>query len=155
MELMLGPVDVVGNLWVIRPRAAPVLHGDGLVEPDTRSELRIVRPPSVDEAVAEALDRERCVSFFESGGAFAQRIPRVTQHLGELGITAEWIWTDDTAAGASFIDDDSRAVAWFLAHSADVLFLSPVALEKQPRMLPSWMPLLRWTTRALGPRARA
>ena len=156
MQLTVGPVDVSGNLWLIRPGPPAETSGSALVLPDRRSDLRMMRHLAVDAAVADALEGDRCVTFFESGGTFAPRIARLTRQLEDLGIVSEWHWTDTTARASSlFIDEDRAAVAWFLTHSADILFVSSVSFEKQARAAPSWLSRLRWARRALAARARA
>jgi hypothetical protein len=156
MQLIVGPADTGGNLWVIRPRArAAHLSDDVLVELDGRADLRVTRHPVVDRVVAAALVAEHCVSFFEGGGTFAARIARLTRQLAEVGVVPQWHWTDRVRETSRFIDDDDGAVSWFLSHSADILFVSSVAFEKQRSAVPSWMGRLRWASSVPGAPARA
>jgi hypothetical protein len=152
MQFLVGPIDVVGNLWMIRPRPRSVTSTGPLVRPDDRSKLRIMRHLAVDAAAAQALEQDRSVGFFETGRTFAPRIERITHQLAALDISPTWRWTDTAAATAPVIDDDRSAVAWFLAHSADVLFVSAVSYEKECHLATSADPSLRWQS---GPRARA
>jgi hypothetical protein len=152
MQFLVGPIDVIGNLWMIRPRPPSVTTIGPLAGPDDRTKLRIMRHLAVDAAVAQALEQGRSVVFFETGGTFAPRIERITHHLAALDISPRWRWTDTAASTAPLIEDDRNAVAWFLAHSADVLFVSAVSYEKECYAAPSVDPSLRWHT---GARARA
>jgi hypothetical protein len=136
MLFVVGPVDVVGNLWVIRPGDASLAPLEPLPHPHSSAELHVARGVAIDGAIVRALSAGRCVSLFERGATFAARIERIVARLAQLGITVEWRWAEMRSSDAENIDDERGALAWFLRHSPELLFVESVAFEKRRRPTP-------------------
>jgi hypothetical protein len=135
MKLVIGPIDVVGNLWVIRPGEGPTAIDDERWQcARSAVELRVSRPSSTLEAsIAGALSEGRAVSVFDRARRFAARLDRLATHLSDLELTAEWEWTDALTSSVR-IDEERDALGWFVQHPCEMLFVDPVAYEKRRRL---------------------
>lgn len=132
MKCFVGPVDAVGNLWMIRPgpsRGKLRLERAGVSK--ERAEVHVSRPAALDEAVLGAIRDGRAVAVLERAAAFAARVDRLAVQLEEEGDAVEWIWAELHEEAAEHIDDERGALAWFLREPAEVLVVESVAFQKR------------------------
>ncbi|MFO0682850.1 MAG: hypothetical protein U0234_12395 [Sandaracinus sp.] len=132
MKCFVGPVDAVGNLWMIRPAASRGhLRLERAGAPKQRAEIHVSRPTALDEDLGAAIRDGRAVVVLEPASAFVARVERIGARLGDEGWPVEWVWGEMHGGRPEPIDDERGALAWFLRQPADVLVMESVAFQKR------------------------
>lgn len=143
MKLVIGSVDVAGNLWSIRPDETPWTVDEGWQRAQSSVELRVSRRSgTVEAAIASSLAAGRAIVVFERASEFEPRIERLTERLVGLGVRPQWTWTSATTS-AMRLDEERDALAWFVRHASELLFVDAVTYEKRRRLTPPSLPRVR------------
>jgi hypothetical protein len=135
MRLSLGPVDVAGNLWTIEPHARSGVFEAGGAGAGA-FDLHVTRRTTIDAGMLSALCAGRSVGVLESAASFAARVQRLSMRAREIGVAAEWRWTDRASSDAERVDDDRAALGWFMKSESSLLVVEPVCFEKRMRLKP-------------------